>query len=81
MPGWTFHDFRRAGVTFLASSGVDVLTADLLLNHVPVNLRGVAGVYQLHRFGPERAAALDLWAAHVIGEPVSENIAPMRRAG
>jgi integrase len=64
---WWPHDFRRSGVTTLASMGFDALVVDLLLAHRPGVLRGVAGVYQRHDFASERAAALDAWAAHVTG--------------
>ena len=41
--------------------------ADRLLNHVEGAIRGVAAVYQRGEFLPERKAALEAWAAHVLG--------------
>ena len=64
---WRAHDLRRTGVTTLASLGFDSIVVDKLLAHQPAKLRGVAGIYQRHDFARERAAALDAWAAHVIG--------------
>jgi integrase len=63
---WCFHDFRRSGVTALASMGFPPHVADKLLNHVTGAIRGVAAVYQRHEFLNERKAALDAWAAHVL---------------
>ncbi len=65
VPDWRFHDFRRAGVSELAAQGVQPHVADRLLNHVTGTIQGVAAVYQRHAFEKERAAALDLWGAHV----------------
>jgi integrase len=67
MAAWRVHDLRRTGVTTLASLGFDSIVVDKLLAHQPAKLRGVAAIYQRHDFARERAAALDAWAAHVIG--------------
>jgi integrase len=64
---WRLHDLRRTGVTTLAALGLDSIVVDKLLAHQPAKLRGVAGVYQRYDFARERAAALDAWAAHVVG--------------
>jgi integrase len=74
---WRVHDLRRTGVTTLAALGFDSIVVDKLLAHQPGKLRGVAGVYQRHDFARERAAALDAWAAHVLGIETS-NLAPLR---
>ena len=66
VPGWTFHDFRRSGVTWLAENGTPPHVADKLLNHVSGTIRGVAAVYQRGEFAEERRRALDAWAAHVL---------------
>jgi integrase len=74
---WRLHDIRRTGVTTLAALGFDSIVVDKLLAHQPAKLRGVAGVYQRHDFAAERARALDVWAAHVLGFE-SGNIVPLR---
>jgi len=66
VPGWTFHDFRRSGVTWLAENGTPPHIADKLLNHVAGTIRGVAAVYQRGEFAEDRRRALDAWAAHVL---------------
>jgi hypothetical protein len=38
-----------------------------VLNHSSGSFAGVVGVYQRHRFEDEKRAALDAWAAHVVG--------------
>lgn len=63
--GWTFHDFRRSGVTWLAEAGFPPHVADRLLNHVAGTIRGVAAICQRGDFLPEREAALTAWGAHV----------------
>lgn len=62
MPGWTFHDFRRTGVTTLAEKGFAPHVCDRLLNHVTGSIQGVAAVYQRAEFLVERKAALEAWA-------------------
>jgi len=78
MTAWRAHDLRRTGVTTLAALGFDSIVVDKLLAHQPAKLRGVAGIYQRHEFLRERAAALDSWAAHVIGQS-ADNVEPLRR--
>lgn len=82
MPGWVLHDFRRTGVTVMARLGVRWEVADKVLGHTAGVIRGVAAVYQRHEFLAERAAALDAWAAHVIGaaeqRAASSNVVELR---
>jgi integrase len=74
---WRLHDLRRSGVSTLARLGFDSIVVDKILAHQPAKLLGVAAVYQRHDFARERAAALDAWAAHVIGTS-APNIVPLR---
>jgi integrase len=76
---WRLHDLRRTGVTKLAELGFDSIVVDKLLAHQPAKLRGVAGIYQRYDFARERAAALDAWAAHVLGIEAN-NVVPLRGA-
>ena len=50
----------------MAGAGFAPHVADRLLNHVEGAIRGVAAVYQRGEFLPERKAALEAWAAHVL---------------
>lgn len=63
---WRLHDFRRTGVSVLARLGVRWEVADKVLNHTSGAIKGVAAVYQRYDFLPEREAALNTWAAHVM---------------
>jgi integrase len=65
VPPWTFHDFRRTGVTVLAGLGHAPHVCDRLLNHVTGAIQGVAAVYQRAEFAPERKAALEAWGSWV----------------
>lgn len=78
---FVLHDFRRTGVSTLAALGFDSIVADRLLNHQPAKLRGVAAIYQRHEFGPERARALDAWAAYCTDTLAAlDNVTRMRAA-
>lgn len=81
---WVLHDFRRCGVTWLAGAGFAPHVCDRLLNHISGTISGVAAVYQRNEFLPERKAALDAWAAHVLdvaeGKARVGNVTPLRRA-
>ena len=80
MPGWRLHDCRRSAVTWLAGAGFPPHVCDKLLNHVATTgLSDVARVYQRAQFLPERKAALEAWARHVVacgegGGAVSTNL-------
>jgi integrase len=80
---WRLHDFRRTGVSALAAMGFDSIVADKLLAHQAGKLSGVARVYQRHDFAPERKAALDAWAVHVLrcaaGQEPGPNVVPLLR--
>jgi hypothetical protein len=75
-------------VTWLAGAGFAPHVCDRLLNHVSGTISGVAAVYQRSEFLPERKAALEAWAAHLLacgeGRAQSSNVAVLaehRRAG
>ncbi len=81
---WRFHDFRRTGVTALATMGIPPHVADKLLNHVTGSIQGVAAVYQRAEFLGERKRAIEAWAAHVLacaeGEKAGNVVDLPRRA-
>lgn len=84
--GWRLHDLRRTGVTTMARLGIGPHVADKVLNHTEGAISGVAAVYQRHEFLKERAAALDVWAAHVLSvadqvgfEPTAGNVVQLKR--
>jgi len=75
---FTLHDFRRTVRTGLARLGVDEVTAELVLGHVP---QGIAKVYDQHDRLEEQREALQRWADYVerLGMP-NANVVTIRRA-
>ncbi len=64
---WRLHDLRRTMATGLQRMGVRLEVTEAILNHVAGSARrGVVGVYQRHHWGPEKKAALEGWAAHLL---------------
>ena len=77
---FTWHDVRRGFVSGLAGR-FDVDLLDQCLGHTR---KGVFAVYQRSARWPERAAALNAWAAMVTGKDVEpSNVVPLtlRTAG
>lgn len=64
---WRYHDLRRTLATGLQRLGVRFEVTEAILNHVSGSKSGVAGVYQLHDWGPEKRTALQAWSDHVAG--------------
>jgi integrase len=64
IPPWTLHDLRRTGATRLGKLGVPRVVISKVLNHA---IPGVTSVYDHHDYEPEKRAALDRWASHLLG--------------
>jgi integrase len=80
MAPWVLHDLRRSAATGMAELGVQPHVVEAVLNHVSGHKAGVAGVYNRAVYEREKKAALDLWAAHVLGlvEGRIPNVVPLR---
>ncbi len=80
LPHWVIHDLRRTCRTKLSALGVSEVVAERVLNHVP---RGMAKVYNMHEFLPEKREALEKWAARLrdILEPAPANVVKLDEAG
>jgi integrase len=63
---WRVHDLRRTCATGMAELGVEPHIVEAVLNHVSGHKAGVAGVYNKAAYAAEKAAALELWGAHVM---------------
>jgi integrase len=63
---WTPHDLRRTMATGLQKLGVAIPVIEAVLNHLTGQMTKVGGVYMRHDYSAEKAAALDLWAAHIL---------------
>lgn len=62
---WTLHDLRRTAATRMGDLGVLPHVVEAVLNHVSGSKAGVAGIYNLALYEPEKRAALELWGDHV----------------
>ena len=64
---WTLHDLRRSFASGLQRLGVLPHIVELALNHRSGTFRGVAGIYQRHRYAKEVREAFELWSVHIKG--------------
>ncbi len=64
---WRVHDLQRTTATGLQKLGVRLEVTEAVLGHVAGSRRGIVGVYQRHRYEPEKRQALDAWARHLAG--------------
>jgi integrase len=62
---WTIHDIRRTVATGLQELGQRLEVIEAVLGHVGGSRGGIVGVYQRHKFEPEKREGLRLWAEHV----------------
>ncbi|HMU53177.1 MAG TPA: tyrosine-type recombinase/integrase [Geminicoccaceae bacterium] len=86
MPAWVLHDLRRAVVTHMNELGIQPHIVEAVVNHVSGRAKaGVAGVYNLAEYLPEKKAALARWAGHLMAaiegrDDKVVDLAPRRRA-
>jgi integrase len=59
---WTLHDLRRSFVTHTAELGIDPHVIEAVVNHISGHKGGVAGIYNLASYRPQKAAALQAYA-------------------
>ena len=83
MPNWVLHDCRRTARSLMSRAGVRPDVAELVLGHA---IRGVAGIYDRHRYTEEKAAALAALAnliGAILNPAAADNVVPMEsgRAG
>ena len=63
---WRVHDLRRTASTVMHGLGVQPHVVEAVLGHISGHKAGVAGVYNRATYSAEKAAALALWAEHVL---------------
>jgi integrase len=72
---WTPHDLRRTCRTGLSAAGVGEVIAELTIGHTR---KGIAAVYDLHRYDMEKRHALEVWERRLkqilAGEQLSSNV-------
>ena len=62
------HDIRRSGATTLvARYGISRLVVGFVLGHTAKEGAAVTGIYDRHSYVPEKRAAVEQWAQHLIG--------------
>jgi integrase len=59
---WVIHDLRRSAVTHMAEIGIAPNVIEAAVNHVSGHRGGIAGVYNLASYRPQKAAALQTYA-------------------
>lgn len=77
---WRLHDLRRTLATGMQRLGVRFEVTEAILNHVSGSRSGVAGIYQRHDWGPEKATALQAWSDHltsILTESEKSNVVPL----
>jgi integrase len=77
MPAWVLHDLRRSAATGMAILGTQPHVVEAVLNHVFGSKSGVAGIYNLSTYEPEKRQALDIWANQITSG--GSKIVPMKR--
>jgi len=78
LPRWTWHDCLRTFRTGLSTIGIRPDIAELCIAH---RQKGLARVYDQHRFDREKRDAFALWERHLLGivAPPADNVRPLRR--
>jgi integrase len=74
LEAWTFHDLRRSFRTALSTLGVEHHVAELAIAH---RQKGIAKVYDLHRYDLPKRKAFEKWARRVkqiLTEPADRKV-------
>lgn len=74
---WRPHDLRRTMRTGLAAAGIDDLAAELTVGHTR---KGIAAVYDLHKYDKEKRQALEAWERRLlrtIHGQEADNVVPL----
>jgi integrase len=79
---WVLHDLRRAVATHMNEIGTTPHIVEAVLGHVSGSKGGVAGVYNLAAYEPDKRAAMLRWDEHLMAaiESRDANIFPFKRA-
>lgn len=68
MKPWRLHDIRRTAATRMNELGVLPHVVEAVLNHISGHKAGVAGIYNRAIYAPEKRAALQKWADHIVAQ-------------
>lgn len=83
MQPWVFHDLRRSFSTGCQALGFPIDHTEACLNHVSGTRGGLAAIYQLHEYKPEKVAVMAAWGRHVdaLITDKSADVVPLVRSG
>ncbi len=77
---WRPHDLRRTMRTGLAAAGVSDVVAEMAIGHTR---KGIAAVYDLHRYELEKRAAMEAWERRLLriveGKADGDNVVALAR--
>jgi integrase len=81
IPDWVLHDLRRTAATHMGELGIAPHVIEAVLNHISGSKAGIAGTYNRSHMLPERRAALERWASHVLALVAGNtaNVIPLKR--
>jgi integrase len=76
---WRLHDLRRSAASAMARMGTGPHILGAVLNHSAGSTQGVTAIYNRHRYGDEKCAALAAWATYLTGlvEERPNNVVPI----
>lgn len=80
---WRLHDIRRTGATAMQSLGFPIEVTEKCLNHKSGEQSGLARVYNLWEYQPEKIKAFDQWGGYLsrlIDGADSSNVVPIKAA-
>jgi integrase len=63
--GWRLHDLRRTAASGMARLGYPPHVVAAILNHAPASTMGITAIYNRHRYGDEKRAALEAWSREI----------------
>lgn len=81
VPPWTLHDLRRSCASGMASIKIEPHVIEACLNHISGAKSGVAGVYNVEEYEPEKREAWRRWAKYVedLVSGRSAKVVPLRK--
>lgn len=65
LQAWVFHDLRRSFSTGVQALGFPIEHTEACLNHVSGKRGGLAAIYQLYEYQPEKIAVFNAWGRHI----------------
>jgi len=78
---WILHDLRPTAATGMSELGVALHVVKAVLNHISGAKAGVPDTDNRAAYAPEKMAALERWAAHIVAltqGKAADNLVPLR---